>query len=475
MKRSSLLLVGAILVVVVTVTGYWTFGRRPTEVRGALGAYPKGWTQEALGREADYIVDCSYTQDAANHAGVQPSAAAYGAINDVRIAQAGPDWVMPGEAAVAGIGLMAGAEQLKNSGQDIRRYDRMLNAFFQMWLLHKRQPIEINSADAGGIVSRVYYDGAGQFQRREPANASATGMIVAACWKFYEYDRAVGKPQEADRWLQEAWPMARDAGDFLQRCFQSRYGLVQANTDAPDLWVSDSVAAVCGLRCLSRWAAAAHQTPSFDYDALASQIVAGIQQMRDAGTTPGFFKFRNAGRLFEPVYGDSLDQLGFLPYEADALDPGEPFARRISDWWTLGGGGVRMTYQTDDPNDWRYYGMHWHHHFTPAPDDSYLYPGPDLQLAKVEWKAGHKTGDAALLARARHRFDWASQTRYSGLWLGATGASEAGVANGLLDWRDANDRAHTAASWMRFVDTSAYFIEVNLMVNYGRDTTYVPD
>ena len=464
-----------IAAVLVAVLAYIVLGRRAKEVVVPPVTYPVPWAQDALAREAGYIVDCSYTQDATNRAGARASADGYGALNDVRIVQVGPDWVRTGEGAVASIGLMAAAAQLHASGQEIGRYDRTLNAYFRVWLSQRRQPVIGDGPDAGGLAARVYYDGSGGFQRRDAANTSATGMTVVACWKYAEYERALGRPQAAAQWLQAAWPLARGAGEFLRRNVQTPYGLVQENSASRDLWVSNSVAAVCGLRCLGRWAAAVHQTPPTDYDALAGQIVQGIERMRDTGTTPGFFKYRDAGRAFEPVDGDSQDQLGFLPYEAGSLDAGEPFARQVDDWWTLGGGGVRMTFQTDSPQDWRFYGLHWHHHFSPSADDAYLYPGPDLQLAKVEWKIAQRTGDQRALARAHHRFDWASQARYSALWLGATGTSESDVPNGVLDWRDANDHGHTAETWARFVDTSAYFIEVNLMLNFHRDTQYVPD
>ena len=454
---------------------YALLGRRAKEVDAPPVVYTKSWALDALGREASYIVDCSYTQDATNRAGAQEAADGYGALNDVRIVQVGPDWVRTGEGAVASIGLMAAAAQLNASGRDIGRFDRTLGAYFRVWLLKRRQPVLGDGPDAGGMAARVYYDGSGGFQRRDAANASATGMTVAACWKYAEYERAIGRPQDADGWLRAAWPLARDAGEFLRRNVQAQYGLVRENAGASDLWVSNSVAAVCALRCLARWASSIHQAPGFDYDALAAQITAGIGKMQDTGTTPGFFKYRDAGRDYAPVYGDSLDQLGFLPYETGALDAEEPFARQVDDWYTRGGGGVQMTDQRGDPKDWRYYGLHWHHHFTPSADDAYLYPGPDLQLAKVEWKIAWKTGDRAALERAHHRFDWASQARYSDLWLGATGASESDVPNGVVDWRDANDHGHTAEQWTRFVDTSAYFIEVDLMLNYGRDTQYVPD
>src|SRR5213596_2291857 len=69
------------------------------------------WAEDALMRESGYIVNCSFTEFAVNHSAVQTTDDAYGAINVDRVYQAGPDWVNPGESAMAAIGLMAAARQ----------------------------------------------------------------------------------------------------------------------------------------------------------------------------------------------------------------------------------------------------------------------------------------------------------------------------------------------------------------------------
>ena len=63
-----------------------------------------GWGEDALQREANYICDSSYTALAWNHAGVTSDLAGYGALNDIRIALSGPDWVRPSESAHTAIG-----------------------------------------------------------------------------------------------------------------------------------------------------------------------------------------------------------------------------------------------------------------------------------------------------------------------------------------------------------------------------------
>ncbi len=61
------------------------------------------WAEDALVRESGYIVNCSFTEFAANHSAVQTTDDAYGAINVLRIYQSGPDWVNPGESAMGAI------------------------------------------------------------------------------------------------------------------------------------------------------------------------------------------------------------------------------------------------------------------------------------------------------------------------------------------------------------------------------------
>jgi hypothetical protein len=433
---------------------------------------------DTLLKEAEFICDCSFTENARNNRDVQPTDDAYGALNVDRIYQRGPDWVPTGESCMGVIGLMAAAIHLKQSGFEIMRYEQVLDRFFHHWVVAQQEPIDTDpqSADYGGCYQRIYYSAAGQRQREDPVNAGVTGQLVSAMWKYYEFNVAVGNAAAANDWLVEGWPIARRAGEFLLRNYDPRYHLVRTNAASRDLWVTDSAYAAMALRCLDRWAVAIRQDRSFDHTAEIQAIESGLKALEDDSSRKGFFRYRaGANASFQPTYGDQIDQLCFLPYEIDVLDPGDPFARRISDWWTDGSDGVRMTVQTADPTDWRNFGTHLRHYFEANPENDNLYPGAGLQLAKVEWKYAHATGDAAMLDRARRRLEWARSPSGSNLWLGSSGVMEANVPNGVVDWRDANDYSHKADNWARFVDTSANFIEVVLMVEAGVDTKLVPD
>jgi hypothetical protein len=300
--------------------------------------------------------------------------------------------------------------------------------------------------------------------------------MIAAMWKYYEFNVAIGNTAAASDWLQAAWPAASRAGEFLLRNYDSRSHLVRSNSAGQDLWITDSASAAMAFRCLARWTESNSRIQASDHTAVVQGIGVGVKALADNSSRKGFFRYRDgADASLTPTYGDQIDQLCFLPYEVDVLDPGDPFARQISDWWTNGSDGIQMTVQMADPTDWRNFGTHLRHYFQSNPENDNLYPGAGLQLAKVEWKYGHATGDAAMLDRARRRLEWARSSAGSNLWLGGSGLSEANVPNGVVDWRDSTDYTHKADDWARFVDTSANFIEVTLMVEDGIDTKLVPN
>jgi hypothetical protein len=433
---------------------------------------------DTLQKEADFICDCSFTEDARNHQGILPSANAYGALNVDRIYQRGPDWVPTGESCMGVIGLMAAAAHLNQSGYDTARYERVLDRFFHQWVVARQEPFDTDpqSPDRGGCFQRVYYTVAGQRQREDPANAGVTGQMIAAMWKYYEFNVAIGNNSAANDWLQEGWPIASQAGEFLLRNYDSRSHLVRSNSASRNLWITDSAYAAMAFLCLDRWAAASSRSDASAHTAMVQAIGAGLKGLEDNSSRKGFFRYRDgADPSLRPSYGDQIDQLCFLPYEVDVLDPGDPFARQISEWWTYGSDGIQMTVQSGDPTDWRNFGTHLRHYFQANPENDNLYPGAGLQLAKMEWKYGHATGDPVMLDRARQRLEWARSPVGSNLWLGGSGLSEANVPNGVVDWRDSDDYTHKAEDWARFVDTSANFIEVTLMVEDGIDTKLVPN
>ena len=80
-----------------------------------------------------------------------------------RIVEPGPDWVLPGESALAALGLMSAAQQLRVAHQDTSLYDGVLSRFFQTWLLQNRLEWDVDSRDSdfGGMARLVFYEKSG--------------------------------------------------------------------------------------------------------------------------------------------------------------------------------------------------------------------------------------------------------------------------------------------------------------------------
>ena len=417
--------------------------------------------QKAIRREADHITACSYTSASADK-----TSDGYGALNDDLIGANGPDWVMTEPGAVGAISLMEAAAFLHSRGEDVSSYDTALDGYFDVWLVQHKQAWvdDPHSGDRGGSAARVTYDGQGKRVKSGDATPGATGMTVTAMWKRYEYLQETGRATKAQAWLSRAWPVASGAKGYLIAHFDPNTEMERGSASSEDEWLTDAVSAADALLCLDRWEGmVGTRDPSCL--ATAARLKAGVVAMKQDEAWKGYYRLREHDKDNQPTNGDTVDQIGFLPYESGLLDPADPFARRISDGWTLGAGGISMTAQTRDPKNWTYYGTHWHHYTPTRLENEYLYPGPGLQLAKVEWKYGKRAHDPVVSLRAVNRLRWAVGPTYSGLW------SDDG---GLVDWRDAKDRGHSAEKWARFIDTSGYLIQTILMVNFGRDTTYVP-
>ncbi|MFH1497024.1 MAG: hypothetical protein ABII82_04280 [Verrucomicrobiota bacterium] len=439
-----------------------------------------GWGEDAIKKECDYIVNCSFTTYAVNNSQAQVGDAAYGTINVVRIASAGADWVNPGESAIAAVGLMEGAKKLWQLGvytTDVARYDAVLDAFFYKWVNGSSSGLFVTSGtDAGGARSRVYYNVNGSYSSANAPTSAATGQILVASWKYYEYLVDTNQTSKAANWLWWSRTFAQNAGAFLNAAYHTTY---QMNAGRPsvlttsDLWISDASWAQVGMRVLSRYQAyGLIPAPSgYTYAGRADSLASGLAAMKDPGGWKNFYRYRACAAGYAARYGDKLDQLCFLPYETDSLSVGETYCGELSDWWTTGG---VMTPNSTNSSIWTFYGTKWKHFFAGSSENNRLTAGPGLQLAKVEWKHRNATGLMTYQTRAANRLSFADSTSRSNLWLGNFSTTEAGVPNGIVDWRDQTNYNVVAPTWQRFADTSAYFIQVVLMIIYGTDTTYQP-
>lgn len=444
-----------------------------------------------ISSELDYIANCSYTEKNINYPTwgfLQADDGIYGAINVNRavpfLDPSTTSWVRPGESAMAVIGMMQGLSYLNASNAGIAAFAPVVENFFQVWVLDHSQAQNTDpaSADFGAFMDSVSYDAFGNYQAIAPKwKTDVTAQMIIANWKYYEYKVKTGQAAEAESWISSAWPIEMKAADYLVRMHDlTPAGLVHLlpgnSTEAEfNTWIHFAANAVPALRSASAWA---KKTGGLygDYDRVADDLVIGIGSMKDS-TRPNFFKYRQYlgnNAYSAPTYGDSIDQLTFSPYETGAVTL-DGFAKQISDWWTNGDNQIKMTVETANPSDWRYFGTHWHYYFSRNASNAYIYPGPGFQLAKVEWKYGKTYNDLAYVKRSGNRLAWAKGLGYSSLWWFVTGQKEAGVPNGFQDWRNASNYTQTAETWARFSDTSGYFIETLLMNEADIDTSYNPE
>jgi hypothetical protein len=442
-----------------------------------------------LRAELDYITSSSWTEGNPSSAGwswFAPTDDIHGALNDVRIPpNARPDregWVEPSIGATAAIGALQGMRTLRERGFDVSNYEAVFDAFFLSWVLAKRQGQNLDpaSADFGAFMTWATYDSHGNRNGGNPTwKTDTTAQMMTAMWKYWEYKLATGQLEQAADWLARAWEIQQRGADYLVRMHDGTPAgaihLLPGNSTEPhyDAWIHFAGYAVPALRTASAWAQRMG-APHTAYDRVAGQLVTGLQAMKDTSRNI-YFRYVPwlGGGYGAPTHGSSIDQLAFVPVETGAV-PVDAYAAGISDWFTDGDDQISMTHPTRDPADWRYFGTHWNWYFAGAPENDRLYPGPGFQLAKLEWKVGVATGAPLYLTRSRNRLEWGRRLEYSALWWFATGEEEAMVTNGFVDWRDGTSYANAGETWARFIDTSAYFIEVLLMHEAGIDSDHNP-
>ena len=266
-----------------------------------------GWAEDALKTEADYIVNCSFTAQTQNNAQVQTGDAAYGALNNVRVA-VGADWVRPGEGAMGIIGLMAAATQLHQAGEPIDKYNAVIDAFFQTWLLKNRAAIsqKVGDPNFGGFAPQIAYSDDGSQLKTAPTeyNSGTTGALLCAMWKYAEYNRNTGRAAQATAWMNgSAYGVALDGAKFIARCHNAQYNLVAPSPVGGDMWINDSSLAVAALRCVAKWSAETGKSAALDNAGttptqLADAIATGLEKMKDEGRLEGFLQVPQRDRRF---------------------------------------------------------------------------------------------------------------------------------------------------------------------------------
>lgn len=510
-----------------------------------------GWGEDALVREANYICDSSFTRycgwylSHTGSGGFSTTSKAYGVINDYRVNANGPDFVRIGEGAMASVGLIQAVKQLRaanGSGaytSQITRYDNVLSTYFRTYVLSRTTDsggnhFQILQDGSNGVYDGMQYYADGSSKSIGTPSVGVSAQMLIAMWKYAEYQSSLGQNNYRDDAV--AWNFISRAASYISwdGRFNSTYLLV-SNDAGGWMWTNDNAFIVPGLQCAAKWAQAKGLASSVYQPWLnrAANVQKGLLGMMDNGGWKSFYRLRKSDGTVAYTANDSegrvIDQTCFAPYETNAMNPiagfaypaggsqwypastqlaNWNFAKSISDFWTDGNAASGFPGMTDKRTDWRFYGTNWHR-FVDHPEyaeNHQIYPGPGLQLAKVEWKCAtaqgadsdtnrNTAGTAAYRANKRYRWANTGDATGSNLWYGGgswnpfnstwTAGSwtygfsypsegDQGISNGIIDWRDADNYYLAANEWDRYVDTSAYFIEVTLMNIWRTDTRYTP-
>ncbi len=480
-----------------------------------FGLTPDGDRRErimaGLRAELDYIGQaCSWTEENEHWTtwvGITPMSDIYGALNNMQIPKGadGSDgkgaWVKTSELFSAVIPFMAAVQYVAKQGHSISEYDRSLDRLFTVWFLKRHwQNTDPTSADFGASASRVNYQPQGVYDPAAPGSknwvADATAQAVLAASKYGEYLAETHQEAKAQAWLKAAWPLVREAANFLIRMAdfdastRASQVLRQSSTDE-DAWVHAQAFAIHALTLVEAWKAQLPRSqwgPTAAYRVYRDRLREGLRDpaWRDARWGQIFYAKRPPPTVPGEPYGPgvhpdaTVSQLAFLPYEIEALPIWDRQAQTIAEWWVRGDntplariGPFAMTEVPAQEDEWTFYGTHWMIHYdVPQEANTRLYPGPGFQMASVEWKLYHATKQAKYLRRAYLRYRWGTAPGFAELWWFTTREPGAEAPHGFQDWRDQTQPMWTAERWARFIDTSAYFIRGLLQLEVGRDIHY---
>ncbi len=350
--------------------------------------------------EADYILSCQYTADS--------SSDAYGAINNVYGA---PTWVVPGENAVAIMGLIRASDVL---GNDLYRQRANLAADYLL---------RVQAKDG------AWYD---QYGYASPVNTSKslrhTAQVMIAFDKLgYSSSR---------------YSAMQKAASFLLSCQDSQNkggfddGLVGGGKDSSGnyhtwRWTSDNAYAYQALMAAARWAELKGDlTDVQKYKSAAARIKTGLESVLLSAS--GDHWIRVVDENDEVVDSeDRGDWISYAPVMLDVPVEGVTLAE-VGEW-------IHNTLQINDSNSPYYGALVW---------DDTLYP--DRKSPGYSFQAMLVWLDTGQSSYAQYALEWAVN---SGLRQKVPDNN--GVKGGWIDWVDNSGEAQY---WERFIDTSAYFI-----------------
>jgi len=368
---------------------------------------------EDIRLEAEYILSCQYIGDSPSDA--------RGAINNV---YGEPTWVVPGENAMAILGLITASEVL---GDDLYRQRANLAADYL---------VRVQAEDG------AWYD---QYGYDTPVNTSKSLRHTAEV--MIAFDKLGYNPARYDA--------MKEAAEFLLSCQDpnnkggfddglvggGKYWSEEDNSYKYHTWrwTHDNAYAYQALMAAARWAEISGDTAdAHGYKTAANKIKSGLETVLLASSGDHWVRVVNEN---DKVV-DSEDRGDWISYAPVMLDvPVEGVTLTEVGKW------IHNTLQINDPNSSYYGALIW---------DDTLHP--DRKSPGFSFQAMLVWLDTNQSDYANSALEWAVN---SGLWNTEEG--------GWIDWVDNNGKAQ---DWERFIDTSAYFIMVK---TGGYDFSPIPE
>jgi hypothetical protein len=349
--------------------------------------------------EAEYILSCQENN---------PADPAYGAINNVSGA---PTWVVPGEVAMATLGLDLAADIL----DDPSYRSRALLALAYLIRVQQSDGAWFNQYNGASPVDPSHCG-----DPQDPCSKSPhqTAEVMLALYKLDDYPDGYEAMKKGAQYLLEG-----QHDDGLLGAGKNPQGIFQSWR-----WTHDNAYAYWGLRAAELWAARAGETSlASTYAASAQRILQGINtRLYKPGTGPWHIAVDADGI---PQWFSNMPNLpSWIQYAPQMLDLP---ATGVNS--TTIGGWIHGAFQKSDGSC---IGYSWDVNLKER-----KYPGLSFQAA-LAW---YDTGNTAYADAA---FDWAAG---SGLWQTTLG--------GWIDWVEVSPNpGGTAPEWQRFIDTSFYSI-----------------
>jgi len=345
--------------------------------------------------EADYIVSCQYAYDS--------DSVAFGAINNVH---GSPTWIVPGENAIAIMGLVAASEALNSPMYKLRA-----------------------ELAADYLVKVQDDDGAWYIQYSYARPTKLAKHLRHTAEVMMALDKLGYKPERYDAMIK--------AASFLLACQDPKNkggindGLVCGGINAKGAyekwrWTSDNSFAYQALVAASKWAEiSGDMDRATEFEDAYERILDGLENYLFASSGDHWYRAIDCDG--EPTKGE-FDWINYAPLMVDVPVSLE-VRSKVANWI------ARNLQKSDGAVVW-----------DNEEHSSRKSPGYSFQ-AMLVWLDTDN-----IPARSISALEWAQDSL---LWQQRVDRN--GVRGGWIDW---DEGARKAPWWQRFIDTSAYYVMV---------------